>query len=74
MSVAMICRSVILAAYLAGLGLSGRYDVITAVAGLAVITIWAAALLRNRYARPAARMVPAMGSAGENVGAGRPKW
>jgi hypothetical protein len=70
MSVALICRSVILAAYLAGLGLSGRYDVITAVAGLAVITIWAAALLRNRYARPAATIV----SAGENVGAGRPKW
>jgi len=72
MSVAMTCRSVILAAYLAALGLGGRADVVAAVVGLAVITIWAAALLRDRYARPATA-VPADAVSGANVGAGRPK-
>jgi hypothetical protein len=72
MSVAMICRSVILAAYLAALGLGGRADLIAAVVGLAVITIWAAALLRDRYARPATAVLADV-VAGENVGAGRPK-
>jgi hypothetical protein len=69
MSVSLICRSVVLAAYLAGVGLGRRADLIAAVAGLAVIVVWTTALLRDRYARTG---IPAA-VAGEKSVAGLPK-